>query len=592
MKQHSTEFVGEILLGGSPGALSEVLISQGAVVPPIWGTVLSVLPTPLNIADVVLSNGGSLATDLNPGDTINLSAYDVDGTSYVDFLRLTANNSPSLIVLQPLVWTAGMKQVFTPSGTTAGLNSGTLAGDPSVLADGDIWTNSSLNVLRARINGVTVSLGVSSGVATIGVIDSQAKAANGAVITGTSLVFQTADLTNPGLVSNAAQIFSGAKTVRQDAIAAVSTDALVLQNITPAISGTQQFSPRLRLTGAGFATTGAVSRAVDWIAEVQPVQGTTPTASLVFSSQINAGGYTPNILLLSDGRLQIGSGGPTLKNTGTILEAKVSNDSAFTFVRAQFATEDNNAYFRTGRLDLSVISGIQWGSGGPIGPYDLSLTRSQSKTIRVGDGVATTGVGNLLIAPSTGGIGTNGLGVLGIGGSTEPTTSPLGMVQLYSISPSAGDAQLFVRNQAGLTTRLTGTITRVSTQFDKTDTTLTDVPGLSFNVEAGKTYSFTVNLYTTSDIGGGVKAAIAGTATATSIVYEVLTVNAGLITQSRAAALGTSAGAVTAVTVAMISITGTIIVNAAGTLTVQFAENVAVATSSVLVGSIFTLVQN
>src|SRR5689334_17179951 len=54
----------------------------------------------------------------------------------------------------------------------------------------------------------------------------------------------------------------------------------------------------------------------------------------------------------------------------------------------------------------------------------------------------------------------------------------------------------------------------VTSQFDKTNTTLADVTGLSVTVTAGKKYSFTALLYTTSDVGGGVKVAIGGSATA------------------------------------------------------------------------------
>ena len=130
---------------------------------------------------------------------------------------------------------------------------------------------------------------------------------------------------------------------------------------------------------------------------------------------------------------------------------------------------------------------------------------------------------------------------------------------------------------------------RVTSQFDKTsDTTLANVTGLSINVVAGRTYSFKAILYTTSNVAGGVKAAIGGTATATAIRYEAVTFdNATVAAQTRATALGTTVGAVTAVTAAMIVITGTITVNAAGTLTVQFAQNASnAAASSVLVGSV------
>jgi hypothetical protein len=134
--------------------------------------------------------------------------------------------------------------------------------------------------------------------------------------------------------------------------------------------------------------------------------------------------------------------------------------------------------------------------------------------------------------------------------------------------------------------------TRTTAQFDKTnDAELADIPGLSVIVTTGKTYRFEAILFTTSDMAAGVKAAIAGGCTATAIIYDSLTINAGLTTQGRAVALGGAVGGVTAVTAAQIKINGTITVNAGGTLTVQFAQNGAVpaTTSSVLVGSTFTV---
>lgn len=135
---------------------------------------------------------------------------------------------------------------------------------------------------------------------------------------------------------------------------------------------------------------------------------------------------------------------------------------------------------------------------------------------------------------------------------------------------------------------------RVSTQFDKTtDTTLADVTGLSVTLIAGQTYAFEAMLYTSSNVAGGVKAAIAGTATATAIVYEALVWNAAALSaQTRSTALAGAVGGVTAVTVAQMRITGTITVNAAGTMTVQFAQNASNgAASSVLVGSTFKVWQ-
>jgi hypothetical protein len=135
-------------------------------------------------------------------------------------------------------------------------------------------------------------------------------------------------------------------------------------------------------------------------------------------------------------------------------------------------------------------------------------------------------------------------------------------------------------------------IKRVSSQFDKTSsTTLADITGLSVSLVAGKSYRFEAILYTTSNVAGGVKFAIAGTATATNVIYEALVDDGAAISaQTRATSLGSAVGGITTVTAAYARITGTITVNAAGTLTAQFAQNASSAsTSSVLVGSTFAV---
>lgn len=142
---------------------------------------------------------------------------------------------------------------------------------------------------------------------------------------------------------------------------------------------------------------------------------------------------------------------------------------------------------------------------------------------------------------------------------------------------------------------------RLATQFDTTSTTLTNITvsgsALSVNLTSaaaipGASYSgvygFEAVLYTTSNVGGGVKAAISGTATATAIIYEGIITQAGTIVvpgTTRTTTLGTAVANVTAVTTATIRLSGLIVVSVAGTLTVQFACNAATGTSSVLVGS-------
>ena len=132
-----------------------------------------------------------------------------------------------------------------------------------------------------------------------------------------------------------------------------------------------------------------------------------------------------------------------------------------------------------------------------------------------------------------------------------------------------------------------GGATRVSTQFDKTNTTLANITGLTSTLIAGKTYQFEIRLHVTADTVGGLKVAIGGTCTATNIIYQIEAISNtsnALAISARQTALGGSSG-VAQDSSYFVRIEGVITVNAAGTLTAQFAQNASNGTSSVLVGS-------
>lgn len=119
-------------------------------------------------------------------------------------------------------------------------------------------------------------------------------------------------------------------------------------------------------------------------------------------------------------------------------------------------------------------------------------------------------------------------------------------------------------------------------------TVLGTVTGLTVNVQAGRTYKFMAKLYITSmATAGGVQAAIAGTATATSIVYSGYEMDTGATPVhgfAVATALGTQVALATGTTgtVGVIEISGTITVNAAGTLLVQAAQGASNATATTI----------
>lgn len=132
-------------------------------------------------------------------------------------------------------------------------------------------------------------------------------------------------------------------------------------------------------------------------------------------------------------------------------------------------------------------------------------------------------------------------------------------------------------------------VSRTTAQFDKTDTTLANVTGLTANVSAGVTYAFEARLLTTSSGANGIKLAVGGTCTATRIDAYGWGANGTAfspLAQAPNVALGTAIVAGTSVTICA-EVHGTIAVNAAGTFTLMFAQNAASGTSSILIGSSF-----
>lgn len=128
---------------------------------------------------------------------------------------------------------------------------------------------------------------------------------------------------------------------------------------------------------------------------------------------------------------------------------------------------------------------------------------------------------------------------------------------------------------------------RASNVQRSSDTLLTST-GLNVEVVTGYTYSFEAICYTISNIAGGVKFSIDGSATATYIVYEALFYQSGaVVAQLSGPTLGSAVG-ITAVTTALVRITGTITVNASGQINLFFAQNATdVNPSTLLRGSVF-----
>lgn len=116
---------------------------------------------------------------------------------------------------------------------------------------------------------------------------------------------------------------------------------------------------------------------------------------------------------------------------------------------------------------------------------------------------------------------------------------------------------------------------RVAANVTNTTATLATVTGLSETVQNGRTYSFYAWLPTSEDPLNGLTVTVAGTASATSVIYEGVLTDATIIAaQTRVSTLATAVcSTVGGVSNATCVINGTITVNAGGTLLIQVSQN-------------------
>jgi hypothetical protein len=175
--------------GGGGGAVDSVFGRTGAVVAATDDyTWAQINKTTSSLADIAtrsasdLSSGtlpdGRFPATLPAASGVNLTALNASNlaSGTVASARLPPNvvyetgaqdladkNLVSPSVEGAIAFEDGVRQTFNPNGTTPGLNVGSHAADPSAPQDGDLWYESTNKLLRARINGSTVSLGAGGG---------------------------------------------------------------------------------------------------------------------------------------------------------------------------------------------------------------------------------------------------------------------------------------------------------------------------------------------------------------------------------------------------------------------------------------------
>lgn len=274
---------------------------------------------------VALTLGSNLvATSTTLGTTQPINAQ--TGTSYAIATTdggklLTFNNAGAVAVSLSQANTAGFTAGFsfdaenlgngtvtiTPAASTInGAATLTLAKNTgcTVTSDGTNYQLSACTALSGGSTGAnptgTVGLSAVNGSATTFLRSDAAPALSQAIVpTWTGVhTFSATPVFNAGTSSN------GISTITIAPAANTSTDGYICQDTTAASLGNQQFSCRIRLTGQGWQTNTSASQPVDWIIENQPVQGAAnPFPLLVFSSQVNGGGYTSQFTFTPGGYL-------------------------------------------------------------------------------------------------------------------------------------------------------------------------------------------------------------------------------------------------------------------------------------------------
>lgn len=514
--------------------------------------------------------------------------------------------------------------VFTPTSTESGVNVGSIAGDPSSPENGDLWYDQTANELTARINGSNVALGSGGGGGTttnaVTFNNSGSGAASGTTFDGSvartisyntigaqpALTFTASDFneagqtvsldyangqkaneSQPGYITSADWLAHSRKAVQRwnyvNAQTGTSYTALATDSVTQTLVTMNNASPNNFIIPTNATLPYRVNTFL-WVKQIGDGEtsfvGADGSVTLTYTAGV-AAAASKNTLTLCEktgtNTWTIHNGTPPL-TTGDL----TLTDGAYINLTATGTT--TNALFEDVDLNAEISGVIPIANGGTgLSSFTAGdfIWASATNTLSAKNVFATTQTAYMHLKPGT---ATASTAPIKLTTGTVNTTAEAGAFEYTT-------PQLFFTNGRARRQEIPQIQqSRVSTQFDATsNTTLANVTGLSVTVAASGTYRFEAELYTTSNIAGGVKFAIAGTATATNIIYECTVIDTNVnAAQTRATALATAVGGVTAVTVAYAKIRGTITVNGAGTLTVQFAQNASNGSaSSVLVGSTF-----
>jgi trimeric autotransporter adhesin len=303
---------------------------------------LDYISVPAATTTITGTTGITTSKGFNAASIYKPTYTDSSSVTVTNAATLYIDNAPaaagSVTITNPWAISVGAGNVSFPgTGNALGtITSGTWNGSVIGSAYGGLGANESAatgvvqfssgasSVSTALANGTTATtqsesdtstkVATDAFVADITTLADLTSAASLATVgTITSGIWNAGAVTSSGGGSFTTGAFTGAITDTQTALGTTSTNGLVLTNTTAATSGSpQQYSPRVHWTGQGWKTNStAASQTVDMIEELQPQEGTAnPSGNLVWSEQVNGGGYSPLMTLTSSGGVGIGTTSP------------------------------------------------------------------------------------------------------------------------------------------------------------------------------------------------------------------------------------------------------------------------------------------
>lgn len=411
------------------------------------------ITAPATSATLTIANGKTLTAS----NTLTFTG--ADGSS-VNF----PGNGTAAYTTTSNSWSAGVKQTFAPDATNAGINVGSLAGDPSSPVNGDIVYNSNSGNLRAYIAGAWVSLGSGGGggvasfsAGTTGFLPSSAT-------TGAITLTGTLNVANGG---TGATTLSG--LLRGNGISPITGSALV--GLASEVSGTL-------LVGNGG--TGI----------------TTNTAfAVVLGGTTNGGALTQVVGVGNAGQVLTSNGAglaPTWQTGGATVAlnsvvgatASATRDHTNWNITWNWSTATTTNAFVLNSVSLTTAS-------------LLSITHSTSALTGNLTTITSTGVttGNLLSLGISGATATSAKNLVITNTSTTASSTTRGLdIQLSGNNTSGNTIAAFISNTKGGTTSTT--------------------TALQLTASGGTTISYAI------DVLAGISRFAAGTASAPQIILS------------------------------------------------------------------------